>query len=134
MRQSSRTARRLTTGTLALLAGAGALLGTRTVFFPSELAPAPVGAANGVVVATDRGATAESSNLIAAAVGRVVRTGATTETATVLGGAAATGASAAALPDTAGSGTILAMAGVFLLLCAAAAAALVRASRREGTH
>lgn len=134
MRQSSRTARRLTTGTLALLAGTGALLGTRTVFSGSELAPATAGAANGAVVAMDRGATAESSTLIAAAVGRVVRTGATTETATVLGGAAATGASAAVLPDTAGSETILAMAGVFLLLCAAAAAALVRASHRERTH
>ena len=69
--------------------------------------------------------------LIAAAVSSVVRTGATAATATVTGGAAATGASAAALPDTTGSGTVLAMSGVFLTLCAAAAWALLRTSRSE---
>ena len=131
MRSTSRTARRLTAGTLALMAGTGAVLGSRVALSVGDLAPVDTGAL-GAVVATDRGATARF--VIAAAVDRVVRTGATTETATVLGGAAATGASAAALPDTAGSGTTLAMAGVFLLLCAAAAAALVRASHREGTH
>jgi len=133
MRLTSRTARRFFTGTLALFAGTGALLGTRTGF-ATELAPANAGVSTELAVARDRGATAGSSEEIAAAVGRVVRTGATTETATVLGGAAATGASAAALPDTAGSGTILGMVGVFLLLCAAAAAALVRASHRESSH
>ncbi|MGZ4689123.1 MAG: hypothetical protein ACXVKA_10235 [Acidimicrobiia bacterium] len=61
----------------------------------------------------------------------MVRTGATAATATVTGGAAATGASAAALPDTTGSGTVLAMSGVFLTLCAAAAWALLRSSRSE---
>ena len=66
---------------------------------------------------------------IAAAVSSVVRTGATAATATVTGGAVATGASAAALPDTTGSGTVLAMCGVFLTLCAAAAWALLRTSR-----
>ena len=55
-----------------------------------------------------------SHHQIAAAVGSVVRTGATAATATVTGSAAATGASAAALPDTSGSETVLAMAGVFL--------------------
>jgi hypothetical protein len=69
--------------------------------------------------------------LIAAAVSSVVRTGATAATATVTGGAVATGASAAALPDTTGSGTVLAMCGVFLTLCAAAAWALLRTSRSE---
>ena len=133
MRQPSRTARRLTAGTLALLAGTAALLGTRTGF-ESELAPATAGTGAGLVVARDRGATAQSSTLIAAAVGRVVRTGATTETATVLGGAAATGASAAALPDITGSETVLVMAGAFLLLCGAGAWALLRSSHRERTH
>lgn len=71
------------------------------------------------------------SSQIAAAVSRVVRTGATAATATVTGGAAATGASAAALPDTTGSGTVLVMACVFLTLCAAAAWALLRTSRKE---
>jgi len=72
---------------------------------------------------------------IAGAVSSVVRTGATAATATVTGGAAATGASAAALPDTTGSGTVLAMAGVFLTLCAAAAWALLRTSAKErSTH
>ena len=71
------------------------------------------------------------SSQIAAAVSSVVRTGATAATATVTGGAAATGASAAALPDTTGSGTVLVMACVFLTLCAAAAWALLRTSRKE---
>jgi hypothetical protein len=113
MRQSSRTARRLTAGTLVVVAGA---------FF-------------GLVVATDRAATTSSLDQFAGAVGTVVRTGATSETATVTGGAAATGASAAALPDTSGSGTVLVMVGAFLVLCAAAAVALVRtSSQRERTH
>lgn len=42
-----------------------------------------------------------------------------------------TAASAAALPDTGGSGTVLVMACVFLLLCGAAALALVHSHRRE---
>jgi hypothetical protein len=114
MRQSSRTARRFTAGTLVVVTGALLL---------------------GLVVATDRGATTPSSlGQVAGAVGRVVRTGATTETATVTGGAAATGASAAALPDTSGSETILVMVGAFLVLCAAAAVALVRTSQRQRTH
>lgn len=71
------------------------------------------------------------SFLIAAAVSSVVRTGATAATATVTGGVAATGASAAALPDTTGTDTVLAMCGVFLTLCGAAAWALLRTSRSE---
>jgi hypothetical protein len=71
--------------------------------------------------------------LIAAAVSSVVRTGATAATATVTGGAAATGASAAALPDTSSPGIVLAMSGVFLTLCAAAAWGLLRTSGR-GHH
>jgi hypothetical protein len=71
------------------------------------------------------------SFLIAGAVSSVVRTGATAATATVTGGAAATGASAAALPDTFGPSTVLAMAGVLLTLCAAAAWALLRTSSKE---
>src|SRR5262245_9165553 len=71
------------------------------------------------------------SFLIAAAVSSVVRPGATAATATVTGGAAATGASAAALPDTFGPGTVLVMAGVFLTLCCAAAWALLRTSSKE---
>ena len=54
-----------------------------------------------------------------------------------LGGVAkvtATGASAAALPDITGSETVLVMVGAFLLLCAAGAWALLRASHRERTH
>ena len=99
-----------------------------------DLAPAAADAPTGVVVATaDRDATAGNSE-IAAAVSSVVRTGATAATATVTGGAAATGASAAALPDTTGSSTVLAMSGVFLTLCAAAAWALLRTSRREQHH
>ena len=104
---------------------------TRTTISGRDLAPAGADAPTGVAVAADRGATAESSNMIAAAVSSVVRTGATAATATVTGGAAATGASAAALPDTTGSETVLAMSGVFLTLCAAAVWALLRTSRRE---
>jgi hypothetical protein len=103
---------------------------TRTTTSDRDLAPAAADAPTGVAVATDRGATVGSSK-IAAAVSSVVRTGATAATATVTGGAAATGASAAALPDTTGSGTVLAMSGVFLTLCAAAVWALLRTSRRE---
>ncbi len=95
-----------------------------------EVAPAAADAPTGLAVAADRGATVGSSQ-IAAAVSSVVRTGATAATATVTGGAAATGASAAALPDTTGSETVLAMSGVFLTLCAAAAWALLRTSRKE---
>ena len=113
MRLSSRTTRRLTAGTLVVVAGA--------VLF-------------GLVVATDRGATTSSLHQFAGAVDAVVRTGATSDTATVMGGAAATGASAAALPDTSGSGTVLVMAAAFLVLCAAAAVALVRTNHRERTH
>lgn len=114
MRQSSRTTRRLTAGALTVVAGA--------VLF-------------GLVVATDRAAATSSSlHQFAGAVDAVVRTGATGDTATVMGGAAATGASAAALPDTSGSGTVLVMAAAFLVLCAAAAVALVRTSQRERTH
>ena len=98
-----------------------------------ELAPATVDAPTGVAVAADRDATAGNSE-IAAAVSSVVRTGATAATATVTGGAAATGASAAALPDNTGSSTVLAMSGGFLTLCAAAAWALLRTSRREQHH
>ena len=71
------------------------------------------------------------SLLIAGAVSSVVRTGATAATATVTGGAAATGASAAALPDTSSPGTVLAISGVFLTLCAAAAWGLLRTRGRE---
>jgi hypothetical protein len=113
MRQPSRsTAHRLS-------AGASVLVG---------------GALLGLVVAADRGATTPSLDQIATAAGTVVRTGATSEAAVVPGGAAATGASAAALPDITGSATVLMLAGVFLLLCAAAAVALVRSNHRERTH
>ena len=111
MRQPSRTT--------ALRLGAGVLV-------------VVMGALTGLVVAMDSGAT--TSSPIAIAAGRVVRTGATTEAAVVPGGAAATGASAAALPDITGSGTVLVMVGAFLLLCAAGAWALLRASHRERTH
>jgi hypothetical protein len=71
---------------------------------------------------------------IATAAGTVVRTGATSEAAVVPGGAAATGASAAALPDITGSEAVLVMAGAFLLLCGAAAYLLLRSSHRERMH
>lgn len=92
-----------------------------------------LGALTGLVVALERGATTSSSP-IAIAAGRVVRTGATTEAAVVPGGAAATGASAAALPDVTGSNTMLVMVGAFLLLCAAGAWALLRTGHQERTH
>ena len=104
MRQSSRTTRRRSAGTLVV---AGALL----IGFVSS-----------------------SLYVFAGAGDAVVRTGATSDTATVMGGAAATGASAAALPDTSGSGTVLVMAAAFLVLCAVAAVALVRTSQRQRTH
>ncbi len=139
MRQTSHnTARRLLiTGTVALSFAALAVTltisegGAATNSSGRDLAPAVADAPTGVVMAADRDATAERSSVIAAAVSSVVRTGATAATATVTGGAAATGASAAALPDTTGSGTVLAMSGVFLTLCAAAAWALLRTSGRE---
>jgi len=87
-----------------------------------------------VVVGTLIGFVFTSLYLFAGAGDAVVRTGATSDTATVMGGAAATGASAAALPDTSGSGTVLAMAVAFLVLCAGAAFALLRFGRRERTH
>jgi hypothetical protein len=138
MRQSSpNPARRiLISATTALTFAAVAValtssVGGSTTVSGRDLAPAAADAPTGVAVAADRGATAGNLNVIAAAVSSVVRTGATAATATVTGGAAATGASAAALPDTTGSGTVLAMCGVFLTLCAAAAWALLRSSRGE---
>ena len=139
MRLSSHnpTRRFLITGTVAITFAALVVAltfsedGSRTHISGRDLAPAVVDAPTGVAVAADRGATVGSSNMIADAVSSVVRTGATAATATVTGGAAATGASAAALPDTTGSGTVLAMSGVFLTLCAAAAWALLRTTRRE---
>ena len=76
-------------------------------------------------ISGDHGTTTKN----AVAVSSVVRTGATAATATVTG--SATGASAVALPNTSGSETVLAMCGVFLTLCGAAAFALVRTSRQE---
>ena len=134
---SHNTARRtLITGTLALIAALAVAVTfsedkTRTTTSGRELAPAVADAPTGVAVAADRGATVGNLIVIADAVSSVVRTGATAATATVTGGAAATGASAAALPDTTGSGTVLAMSGVFLTLCAAAAWALLRTTRGE---
>ncbi len=96
-----------------------------------ELASAPAAAPTGVLPGADVPA---KNSEIADGVSSVVRTGATAATATVTGGAAATGASAAALPDTTGSGTVLAMSAGFLTLCAAAAWALLRTSRREQHH
>jgi hypothetical protein len=113
MRQPSRTA--------AHRLGAGALV-------------VVLGGLIGFVVATDRAATALAHDQVATAAGTVVRTGATSDAAVVPGGAAATGASAAALPDITGSETVLLMAGAFLLLCAAAAYALLRSSHRERMH
>lgn len=138
MRQSSpnQTARRhLIAGTAALGIAAFAVAltlegGASTSVSDDGAAPARAAAPVEVVVAEDRVATAGSSE-IADAVSSVVRTGATAATATVTGGAAATGASAAALPDTTGSGTVLAMVGVFLTLCAAAAWALLRTAAKE---
>lgn len=139
MRQSSHNSahRLLTAGTVALTFAALAVAftfsegGTRTTVSGRDLAPAVADAPGGVAVAVERDATVGDLDMIAAAASSVVRTGATAAAATVTGGAAATGASAAALPDTTGSGTVLAMSGVFLTLCAAAAWALLRTSRRE---
>jgi len=139
MRLSSHNSARrlLTAGTVALTFAALAVAlsfsgdGTATNVSGRDLAPAVADAPTGVAVAADRGATVGNLIVIADAVSSVVRTGATAATATVTGGAAATGASAAALPDTTGSGTVLAMSGVLLTLCAAAAWALLRATRRE---
>ena len=117
----------LITGTAAFTFGALAIGLTSSL----DAGASTFSGSNEVVVAADRGATAGSSSGIAAAVSSVVRTGATAATVTVTGGAAATGASAAALPDTTGSSTVLAMSGVFLTLCAAAAWALLRTSRRD---
>ncbi len=131
------TRRLLITGTVAITFAALVVAltslesGSRTHVSGKDLAPAVADAPSGVAVAADRGATVGNLNTIADAVSSVARTGATAATATVTGGAAATGASAAALPDTTGSGTVLAMSGVFLTLCAAAAWALLRTSRRE---
>jgi hypothetical protein len=137
-RSSHNTARRLLlTGTAAVSFTALAVAltlseaGAATRTSGRELAPAVADAPSGVVVAVDRDASAGSSSLIAAAVSSVVRTGATAATATVTGGAAATGASAAALPDTSSPGTVLAISGVFLTLCAAAAWGLLRTRGRE---
>jgi hypothetical protein len=57
--------------------------------------------------------------------------GAPYATARVRGGGAGGGGSPAPLPDTFGPSTVLAMAGVLLTLCAAAAWALLRTSSTE---
>jgi hypothetical protein len=111
--------------TLTISEGGAAMNNSR------ELVPATAAAPTGVLPGADVPA---KNSQIADGVSSVVRTGATAATATVTGGAAATGASAAALPDTTGSSTVLAMSGVFLTLCAAAAWALLRTSRREQHH
>ncbi len=132
---SSMTVERCAPRTDLACSGAGVIVTidgqTSTTSTDSTAAEGTVGRGTGATAPSTTG----SGDAAASSPAMVNPTGSTTTAATPVGftqpATGLTAASAVALPDTGGSGTVLVMACVFLLLCGAAALALVHAQRRE---